>query len=148
MRFAVSGSGDFTIHGPILWARSLPISGTTGTPCATTLFVVALIGLMAILGIIILIAGAVLLVVSLVKASGRRQGGAVPVAPQNQDLPMWTPPQNQNLPMWTPPQNQDVPLWSPPQKQDVPLWSPPQQNSAQQNSAQQPQTPYWSSGPR
>ncbi|MBF4999053.1 hypothetical protein IRT45_18050 [Nocardia sp. BSTN01] len=97
----------------------------------------ALIGLVAILGILILIAGAVLLVVSLVKTSGRRQGGAASVAPQNQDLPMWTPPQHQ-----------DVPLWTPTQQQDVPLWSPPQQNSAQRNSAQQPQTPYWSSGPR
>ncbi|PPJ28427.1 hypothetical protein C5E41_14155 [Nocardia nova] len=85
--------------------------------------VVALIGLMVILGIIILIAGAVLLIVSLVKAPGRRQGGSAPEASQHQDLPMWTPPQNQ----------------------DVPLWSPPQQHSAQQPPDR---TPYWSPGPR
>jgi len=145
MRIAVSGSGDFTVRGPILWASSLPISGTIGKPCATTLFVAALIGLVVILGIIILIAGAILLIVSLVRAPGRRQAGSAPEASQHQDLPMWTPPQNQDVPLWSPPQNQNVPLWTPPQNQDVPLWSPPQQHSAQQPPAQ---TPYWSPGPR
>ncbi|PSR66008.1 hypothetical protein C8259_01215 [Nocardia nova] len=98
------------------------------------MFVAALIGLVVILGIIILIAGAVLLIVSLAKAPGRRRGGSAPEASQHQDLPMWTPPQHQDVPMWTPPQHQDVPLWSPPQ----------------QHSAQQPpdRTPYWSPGPR
>ncbi|MBF6271878.1 MULTISPECIES: hypothetical protein [Nocardia] len=93
----------------------------------------ALIGLVVILGIIILIAGAVLLIVSLAKAPGRRAGSASEAS-------------QQDLPMWTPPQHQDVPMWTPPQHQDVPLWSPPQQHSAQQPQDRTP--PYWSPGPR